>query len=337
MEDQLISSLALISLTVGVGVALFRLTALRLHIVDVPNSRSMHHLPTPRGGGMVVVVVWVIACTIGAYQGAGLLPILLILLAISTVSIVGAFDDFYSIGIKFRLSIQFLMALLAVFSEGMIDITFGPTVILESGIILNGLTVIGLVWLLNLFNFMDGTDGLAACESLFIAIAGGSFLFWIGDVVTARWLFYLVACMLGFLVWNFPPARVFMGDSGSSFLGFFFGIVAITTHNTGSATIWFWLILMGVFIVDATFTLLRRFLRGERVYEAHKTHAFQRVASRYKSHLTVMLATITFNILWLLPMALLSQWHRDWGFLLCVVAYTPLVWLVHKSGAGTRD
>jgi Fuc2NAc and GlcNAc transferase len=123
----------------------------------------------------------------------------------------------------------------------------------------------------------------------------------------------LGAASLGFLAWNWPPAKVFMGDAGSAFLGFAFGSLALVTHALGALVIWSWLILLGVFLVDATVTLVRRLLRGERVYEAHRSHAYQHASRRLGSHRTVSVAVGVLNIAWLAPLALLAALRPNGG------------------------
>ncbi len=141
----------------------------------------------------------------------------------------------------------------------------------------------------------------------------------------------------GFLVWNFPPARIFMGDAGSGFLGLILGGLALQASSVAPPLIWSWLILLGVFIVDATFTLIHRLMRGERVYEAHRSHAYQRASRRYGSHLRVSLAVTAINVFWLLPLALLVALGHVSGLLALIVAYAPLVLVVAHLGAGRPD
>jgi Fuc2NAc and GlcNAc transferase len=112
-------------------------------------------------------------------------------------------------------------------------------------------------------------------------------------------LLCLAGAVAGFLVWNRCPARIFMGDTGSGFLGFTLGAPAILTLGDGGITLWSWAILLGVFIVDATLTLLRRMLNGERWYQAHRTHAYQHAARRWGSHRRVTVAVLSINVLWL--------------------------------------
>jgi Fuc2NAc and GlcNAc transferase len=141
--------------------------------------------------------------------------------------------------------------------------------------------------MLNLYNFMDGIDGIASVEAI-CACLGASVLYWLSGLDALIWgPLLLAASVAGFLYWNFPPARIFMGDAGSGFLGIVLGGLSLQAAWVSEPMLWAWLILLGVFIVDATFTLFRRLLRGEKVYEAHRSHAYQFASRRFGKHLPV--------------------------------------------------
>ena len=160
-----------------------------------------------------------------------------------------------------------------------------------------------LVWLTNLFNFMDGIDGLAGMEA--VSVSGlGAFLLLRNRLLSGAQLsLMLCAASLGFLVWNWPPAKIFMGDVGSGFLGFTLGTLALFSSKTDSTLVWPWLILLAAFLVDATVTLLRRISGRARWYEAHRSHAYQHAARASGSHAKVTLAVAAMNIGWLFPLA----------------------------------
>jgi len=158
-------------------------------------------------------------------------------------------------------------------------------------------SVLALVWGTNLFNFMDGIDGIAASESVFITAAAGTLnLMNRGDPGLTAVLFSLSAASLGFLFWNWPPARIFMGDVGSGFLGFIISACLMTTSLHGTLPIEVLPILGGVFVVDATTTLIRRVLQGDRWLEPHRTHAYQRMARRLGRHRPVTLMVVVINV-----------------------------------------
>jgi Fuc2NAc and GlcNAc transferase len=192
-----------------------------------------------------------------------------------------------------------------------------------------------IVWLINLTNFMDGIDGIAAGEALSVS-AGGALLYAIAGAPTSAPAFPLVfaAAALGFLIWNRPPARIFMGDVGSGFVGIALAAMSLHASIVSASLFWGWFILLGVFVVDASVTLVRRILRAERVWEAHRTHAYQHAASRWHTHGAVTLAVVAINIFWLLPIAILVALHRINELTGIGVAYSPLVVAAVWLGAG---
>ncbi|MNZ48465.1 putative undecaprenyl-phosphate N-acetylglucosaminyl 1-phosphate transferase [compost metagenome] len=194
-----------------------------------------------------------------------------------------------------------------------------------------------LVWMLNLYNFMDGIDGLASVEAI-CACVGACLVYWIaGHSSLAIAPLVLAMAVLGFLVWNFPPAKIFMGDAGSGFLGIILAVMSLYAAWTNPLFLWAWLILLGVFIVDATFTLIRRLLRGDKVYEAHRSHGYQYASRKYGSHRAVTLAIAAINLLWLVPMAILVVMQYLDGMAGLVLAYVPLVLLAFKFHAGELE
>jgi Fuc2NAc and GlcNAc transferase len=194
------------------------------------------------------------------------------------------------------------------------------------------------VWLLNLYNFMDGIDGIAGTECLTVC-AGGVALAalqqrWDGTMLVPA---ILGAAALGFLIWNVPPARIFMGDAGSGFLGMMLGVLALDAAHLAPGSLWCWLILLAVFTTDATVTLVRRVLRGARPHEAHRTHAYQHASRQFRGHRPVIIAVATLNIGWLFPLALAVQAAKLDGAFALLIACAPLVWLAFRYNAGVPE
>lgn len=321
-----------------VTTALLRRYALARSIIDIPNARSSHTLPTPRGGGVAIVVAFLLAqllltwdglldgASLAALFGSGLL-----------VAIIGFMDDHGHIAARWRLLGHFCAAIWAlVWLGGLPPMqVFGTT--LSLGWLGHVLAAFYLVWMLNLYNFMDGIDGIASVEAITVCL-GACLLYWLADVSSLLWAPLLLAvAVAGFLYWNFPPARIFMGDAGSGFLGITLGVLSLLAAWQSSQLLWAWLILLGVFVVDATFTLVRRLLRGEKVYEAHRSHAYQFASRRYGRHLPVTLAVLAINLLWLLPIACYVVWSEGDGLLGLMVAYAPLCVLAGYYRAGTEE
>lgn len=320
--------------------AQLRRYALARSLVDVPNARSSHSLPTPRGGGVAIVIAFLLGLGVAFFAGLGIPAELFYALlgAGLGVALVGFLDDHGHIAARWRLLGHFVAAAWALYWLGGLPplVIFGG--LLQLSWIGHVLAAFYLVWLLNLYNFMDGIDGIASVEAVCVCL-GGVILYALLETSLAAELplLILAAAVLGFLILNFPPARIFMGDAGSGFLGMVLGILSLQAAWTSPVLLWGWLILLGVFIVDATLTLLRRLLRGEKVYEAHRSHAYQYASRRYGTHLQVTLAVLAINILWLLPLALwvgLGGIDGGWGL---VIAYAPLVALAIKYRAGASE
>jgi Fuc2NAc and GlcNAc transferase len=181
---------------------------------------------------------------------------------------------------------------------------------------------------------MDGIDGLAGMESVCAGGLGGLLLMRSGLWAYAECAWMLAAASAGFLVWNWPPARVFMGDVGSGFLGFVLGTLAISSAKAQPRFIWPWLILLSVFIVDATLTLTRRMITGARWYEAHCSHAYQNAARRWGSHSKITLTIAAVNLIWLFPLAWAACFHPMAGPFFTVIAVVPILCTASLYGAG---
>ncbi|ENO98582.1 group 4 glycosyl transferase [Thauera phenylacetica B4P] len=250
---------------------------------------------------------------------------------------VGFLDDHGHIAARWRLLAHFVAAFWALGWLGGAPALLLFGVQFDLGWLSIALVAVYLVWLLNLYNFMDGIDGIASVEAICVCVGGALLYVLLGKPDLALLPLMLAAAVAGFLFWNFPPARIFMGDAGSGFLGIVLGIMSIQAGWVDPALFWSWVILLGVFVVDATFTLVRRLLRGDKVYEAHRSHAYQYASRQYGRHLPVTLAVGVINMAWLLPIALLVGTGRVDGVIGVVVAYAPLVLLAIKFHAGELE
>ncbi|HEX8592557.1 MAG TPA: glycosyltransferase family 4 protein [Pseudomonas sp.] len=318
--------------------AVLRRYALAQSLMDVPNSRSSHSIPTPRGGGVAIVVTFLLALVLlGIQHRVPIAELLAVGGAGALVAVIGFMDDHGHIAARWRLLGHFTAAVWALFWLGgmaPLDV-LGQRVNL--GFVGNVLAAFYLVWMLNLYNFMDGIDGIASVEALSVCF-GASLIYMVGGFSHLIWMpMLLAAAVAGFLFWNFPPARIFMGDAGSGFLGVVLGVVSLQAGWIAPELFWAWLILLGVFIVDATFTLSRRLLRGDKVYEAHRSHAYQSASRRYGRHLPVTVAVGLINALWLIPLALWVATSGVDGLLGIGIAYVPLVVLAIKFNAGELE
>lgn len=317
--------------------------ALARQLLDFPNARSSHTVPTPRGGGVAIVLSFLLALPVLAWTGWVSSELMWALLGSGGgVAMLGFFDDHGHIPARWRLFGHFAAAGWALFWLG----GFPPLMLfgysLELGWLGHLLAAVYLVWVLNLYNFMDGINGIAGVEAICVCLGGAALFSTLASIGSAQLVeggvLLLLACSVaGFLFWNLPPARIFMGDAGSGFLGIAFGILSLQAAWVAPQLFWGWLIMLGVFIVDATFTLLRRLLHGEKVYEAHRSHAYQYAARYYGRHMFVTTAVGVINLFWLLPIALWVGLGGLDGALGLLIAYIPLIVLAISFKAGQPE
>jgi len=315
---------------------LLRKIALHHSLLDIPNQRSSHSLPTPRGGGLAILLACYIGGSYLAHTGQIVIPHLFVLGGCGLgIAIIGLLDDLFHLSSGVRLVVHFGCALLA--------LNFLPfnsySLISSGGGILSTAALIviafGVVWSINLYNFMDGIDGLAGIEALTVTLGAGFLLYLSGETGGSFLLLLLLAAsVLGFLMFNWPPARIFMGDACSGFLGFFFAIIALLTTQSTRLTLWTWLILLGVFVVDSGVTLLTRIYLRKKFYEAHRSHAYQILARRLQSHKKITLAVLAVNVLWLFPCAFCATFWPAYGLLITFLSYIPLILVCVKVRAG---
>ncbi|KJZ51910.1 MraY family glycosyltransferase [Pseudomonas marginalis] len=311
--------------------------ALSRSLMDIPNGRSSHSVPTPRGGGVSIVLTYLAALSLLAAAGithwSDAVPLLG---SGALIALIGFLDDHGHVAARWRLLAHFCSAGWALLWMGGLPTIELLGVKLNLGLLGHLSAAVYLVWILNLYNFMDGIDGIASVEAVSVCM-GASLVYWLtGHDQLILPPVLLAIAVLGFLYWNFPPARIFMGDAGSGFIGIVIGVLSLQAAWAASELLWVWLILLGVFIVDATFTLGRRLLRGDKIYEAHRSHAYQYAARKAGRHLPVTLAIMAINLFWLLPIALcVAKGFSGMGGAL--MAYVPLVLLAIKFHAGELE
>jgi Fuc2NAc and GlcNAc transferase len=252
------------------------------------------------------------------------------------IACIGIVDDVKQLDVRWRIPAQFLASIYVVYCLGDVPaIDFGLFLFPES-LLLNVLGVFALVWLLNLFNFMDGIDGIAATELIAVNLLSIVIVINTDELITLLSA-SLAAAAGGFLLWNWSPAKIFMGDVGSSFIGFSLGVMALLSMHHGSMTVWTWVLLVGVIIVDATLTLFNRFRRKQRWLEGHASHAYQNAARHYKSHAKVTITVLLINLFWLGPLAWLSMQYPEMGLVIAILGLLPLVLLARRFGAGVEQ
>lgn len=300
-------------------------------LLDTPNNRSSHQSPTPRGGGIAIAASVLIAAFLATTMGYLDKSIWAWLIAPAIlISLLGILDDFFNLSIKLRLAIQFILATTGILLLRTTQPSFS---LLDYALLIT--MIFFVTWMTNLYNFMDGINGLAALE--LISVCTGMILIY--TLLDTRessiyLMLILAASVCGFLYWNFPNARLFMGDSGSLFLGFCLGLLALESANENLNLVAAWLIMLAVFVVDATYTLLYRIISGQAFSQAHKSHSYQKCAVKYQSHARVTLTIVAINILWLFPLALGTAINFLHPLIGLVIAYIPLLAIAKTFKAG---
>ncbi len=299
---------------------LIRFVAIKRNVIDIPNERSSHTQPTPRGGGLAIVICWFLGLVYLFIQGEIEDKLFYALLSGIILAIIGVLDDIYSLQPKVRLTAQAFTAILAIyFLNG-----FNLQILTNQGelvtVTISIIAVIGIIWFINLYNFLDGIDAYASLEGIFIALS-------IYFLTGGSYLLVLVASILGFLIWNWPKAKIFMGDVGSTQLGFILIVIGIHLHNSQQLNITAWLILASLFWFDASLTLFRRWKNKEKLSQAHKKHAYQRSVQAGFSHLKTDIFALILNIL-LFILAFGALKTPEFQFLFLIVAILLLFFVV---------
>ena len=311
----------------------YRRYALGKRILDYPNERSSHTIATPRGGGLAIVVVsltgllgasaagWISPRAGGVLAAAGLL-----------VAIVGSWDDRWGLAARWRFLAHVCASILVVAAlPPLPPLLLGHTQ-LQLGAAAFALAVFLLAAFININNFMDGIDAIAATEAIFVFVAcalicGGGL-----RVVPA----IAAAACGGFLLWNWPPAKIFLGDIGSGFLGLMMGAFILWGSSAKPALLWSLAILPGAFVVDGGVTLLRRMASGQKWTQAHRSHAYQHAARKW-GHRPIVLIFVLVNVLFIFPLSLLAARYPADGAGFLALAWAPLVVFVIRQGAGVSN
>jgi len=315
--------------------------ATKTGLLDHPGKRSSHNISTPRGGGISIVIIFIISIVFIWSSASDTQDQLILGIVFGGLLVagIGFWDDHHHIPAKWRFLVHLIASVLALaFITELPDIPFFSFKI-ELSIFGTLFYAIVLIWLLNLYNFMDGIDGIASIEAITVLLGATLILVLQDNFDSTKLLLLLAACVTGFLAWNWPPAKIFMGDASSGFLGFTIGLMAISISSTEQLNInlWSWLILLAVFIVDSTYTLLRRITNGDKWYEAHRSHAYQILARKYNSHKKVTLLVLLINSIWLFPLAYLASIYEYWAPVLTLITILPLIYITHKVEAGIKN
>jgi Fuc2NAc and GlcNAc transferase len=300
-------------------------------LLDIANHRSSHTQATPRIGGLSFVVL--ISTTVLIYALSNNIHFLFFtLVPIAVVALTGLLDDIKGLSRGKRFIVYFVCSIIAL---GNFPDLFNQSywLIAFEGAVLS----LSISWLINLFNFMDGIDGIAGSESIFVISAIAFFSYQGGEHALSYFLLLCTAPLMGFLLLNWQPAKIFMGDIGSTFLGCLIGCICLYAINANVLSIYSAIILLACFIVDASWTLAYRILTRQTWYHAHRSHHYQIMSRKCKSHQQVSLLYLLVNLFWLFPMALAVHHWKEYALLITTISLLPLVWRCFIIGAGKRE
>ena len=327
--------LAIISCAILTGCV--RWYALR-RLVDVPNQRSSHSIAIPRGGGAAVAMTVLSACALVCFTQGDVPPsTLAAIAALATVAALGWIDDHYSLRAHTRLTIQLIVVSGVIWIAGLPTVHVGGVLLPLPSLILVPIAIAACTWMINLTNFMDGIDGIA-CQQAIIGCSGAALAMALhGDALFAcdRWPLLLavatIGASIGFLPWNWPRARIFLGDVGSTFLGLVFALLVLAQIAAG-VDVDIAVLPFMPFIADATSTLVRRGWRRENLAVAHRSHLYQRLAVHWRAHWPVALLYCCLALLGCIgsTLTLLGGLPHGSAIMAWCAIYSCVVWYGHR-------
>ena len=313
------------------GIILYRRVAISRDIVANPNFRNLHASPLPVGGGIIFSFVFVFSLFFIWWLNQ-ISDDLFWVLAIGggSTALFGFLDDLKDIRASSKLVAQFFLSGWLPFWLGggpLLSIDWIPVLVAIP------VTALFLVWMVNAYNFMDGIDGMAVSGAVFVSGA----ITLVMLLTNSKSEFIIVPVLLltttsTFMVFNWPPASIFMGDSGSAFLGYIFGALILFTVKSGDISIWTWLIVFGYFFADTTVTQLMRIILVKKWYLPHRSHAYQNLARITGSHLKVTGGVVLYNVVWILPLTIWSVMKPEMALFAVVLAIAPSLVFAFKYG-----
>ncbi len=317
------------------GTAWFSSRFMPFRVLDAPNERSLHLRPIPRTGGVAIVASLVIGIVYLWVRYYLQWPLMIGCGVALVVSIISFMDDIYKLTPLLRLVIQVIAAVFVISAGITLSTIHLPGMAYQLPYVLAvTCTLFFIIWMTNLYNFMDGMDGLAGGMAVIGFFVFGCLGLRAGAIGYAGICFCVASAAAGFLIFNFPPARIFMGDAGSSTLGFLVGVMGVWADKENFAPLWITVLIFSPVIVDATITLVRRLLAGERVWQAHRSHYYQRLVQVGWGHRRVVLCEYLVMLAAASSAVLAVQYSKDlvqWIVLLVWIAiYLALAWSVDR-------
>ena len=316
--------------------------------IDTPSDRSIHKNPTPTAGGISILLSYFLyiymllvfhESFIPWYDGYSKYnenPFFILMFSLSPLIIVGLIDDFKGINVGIRILTQFFSATLIIYFFQINNNIFGFIEFLnQTTLITITASIILSIWLINLYNFMDGIDGYVTSECVFVSFSA-AFLAYMNkpESLISLYILGLGMANIGFLIRNWSPAKIFMGDTGSISLGFILAFLIFFSASESVLSIYTWLILLSVFIADASYTIIVRIVTKKNIFQAHLRHAFHIVTKNNNSHTHTNKALIAINIIWVLPFAIMSNIYIEYNVILTIAVYIPFIFYLINIGAG---
>ena len=316
--------------------------------IDMPSDRSSHKNPTPTAGGISILLSYFLYIFMLLVFHELFIPwydghleydenlFFILMASLFPLIIVGLIDDFNEVNIGIRIFTQFFSATLIIYffqvSNNILDIRELAN---QASLLIIAASIFMTIWLINLYNFMDGIDGYASLECIFVSFSA-AFLAYMNkpESLVSFYILGLGLANIGFLIRNWSPAKIFMGDTGSISLGFILAFLIFFSASESVLSIYTWLILLSVFIADASYTLVVRIVTKKNIFQAHLNHAFHIVTKNNNSHTYTNKVLIAINIIWVLPFAIISNIYKEYNVLLTIFVYLPFIFYLINIGAG---
>lgn len=302
---------------IATGLVSFALTGLslvyarRVGMIDKPSARRSHVHPTARGGGIAITATILLFLLLPVFETGSASQVWLYCCSLAAISLLGWIDDHKPVAARYRFAVQIIVALVVIAFEWSLLATETAWALSAGTMLIAVVLVLAICWNINLVNFMDGSNGLAAVTGLFAAAV----LWWLNVLAVDQTgvLIASVAVMsiVGFLPWNWPFGRLFMGDAGSYAIGFTLAFLSMHALMTGVASLWQLILVQSVFLVDSSATLVFRVIRGEQWYTAHREHAYQRLLTMGMSHTRVLMIYSVINVFLILPVLVFIHGHEQ--------------------------
>ena len=321
--------------------------------LDIPTEGSSHDKPTPSAGGISILLSYLIYIFLLLSFNQIFIPefdgnqeqtneaFFILLLSLVPIIIVSLIDDLNKVNIALRLIVQFFSAAIIIyyfyirFDNNTFDVNNYSQ---QSSFMIIILSIILSMWLMNLYNFMDGIDSYASIQCIFVSLSASIFAY-INKPDDFMYLCILGLGLanIGFLCRNIHPAKIFMGDTGSVSIGCIFAFFIFYSASESILSIYTWLILLSIFVIDSSYTLLVRIVTKKNISEVHLTHAYHKITRKSNSPITTNKILIYINIFWVFPLAAISNIYIDYNLIITIITYLPLLFSVINIGAGLEE